>query len=390
MEGRRDQFVAEVEAAEGLRAGRRARRRRPRHRPLGLVRRLGRQDRPGARLVQPGRRAVLQLHDPRADRRGRASSRPETSSLLGLVSRLAPPLVTGNAVVLIASERRPLPAVTLSEVLATSDVPGGVVNVLTGRKAELVPVLAGAQRRRRARHVGRPRRAADRGRAARRRRHQAPPAPADEGRRSALRLARRRRVRASRMDRRLPRDEDGLAPDRRLRMAVGTGGGAAGGRPEALDAADGGAVERRVFVHATPRVVWATLHDPALTGVLFPELKLGPAAPAWPAAATTRSARARLGLLRDAARVESLEARPEARFRLRVTASGFDSEWSWRLEPVAGGTRVIHARDLRAVRSLDRDPRPARSGVAREPGRVAPARAQGARRGRPARDESTT
>ena len=65
-----------------------------------------------------------------------------------------------------------------------------------------------------------------------------------------------------------------------------------------------------MFVHATPRVVWATLHDPALTGVLFPELKLGPAAPAWPAAATTRSARARLGLLRDAARVESLEARP--------------------------------------------------------------------------------
>ncbi|HEV8402144.1 MAG TPA: aldehyde dehydrogenase family protein [Candidatus Limnocylindrales bacterium] len=67
---------------------------------------------------------------------------PETSSLLGLVSRLAPPLVTGNAVVLIASERRPLPAITLTEVLATSDVPGGVVNVLTGRKAELVPVLA--------------------------------------------------------------------------------------------------------------------------------------------------------------------------------------------------------------------------------------------------------
>ena len=43
---------------------------------------------------------------------------------------------------LIASERRPLPAITLTEVLATSDVPGGVVNVLTGRKTELVPVLA--------------------------------------------------------------------------------------------------------------------------------------------------------------------------------------------------------------------------------------------------------
>ena len=68
---------------------------------------------------------------------------PETSSLLGLISRLAPPLVTGNTVVLLASERRPLPAVTLAEVLATSDVPGGVVNILTGRRSELVPVLAG-------------------------------------------------------------------------------------------------------------------------------------------------------------------------------------------------------------------------------------------------------
>ena len=67
---------------------------------------------------------------------------PETSSLLGLVSRLAPPLVAGNTVVVLTSERRPLPAVTLTEVLATSDVPGGVVNVLTGRKAELIPVLA--------------------------------------------------------------------------------------------------------------------------------------------------------------------------------------------------------------------------------------------------------
>jgi hypothetical protein len=98
-----------------------------------------------------------------------------------------------------------------------------------------------------------------------------------------------------------------------------------------------------VFVHASPRTVWATLHDPAAMGALFPELNLGPAAPTWPAAATTRSASARLGLLRDFARVESLEARPDASFRLRVTASGFDSEWSWRLEAVAGGTRVIHA-----------------------------------------------
>jgi carbon monoxide dehydrogenase subunit G len=126
-------------------------------------------------------------------------------------------------------------------------------------------------------------------------------------------------------------------------MAVGTGGGTQGARPDAFDASAQGAVERRVFVHATPRVVWATLHDPAGTAALFPELRFGPALPAWPAAATTRSARAQLGLLREDAHVESLEARPEARFRVRVTASGFDSEWSWRLEPVAGGTRVIHA-----------------------------------------------
>ena len=123
-------------------------------------------------------------------------------------------------------------------------------------------------------------------------------------------------------------------------MAVGTGGGTPGRRAD--DPSEQGAVERRVFVHATPREVWATLHDPALTTVLFPELRLGPAAPPWPAAATTRSGHARLGLLRDEARVESLEARPESRFRVRVTGSGFDSEWSWRLEPVAGGTRVIH------------------------------------------------
>ena len=126
-------------------------------------------------------------------------------------------------------------------------------------------------------------------------------------------------------------------------MAVGTGSGAPGARTNGLDSADRAMVERRVFVHASPRVVWATLHDPSATAALFPEVKLGPAAPAWPAAATTRSGQASLGLLRDVARVESLEARPEARFRVRVTASGFDSEWSWRLEPVAGGTRVIHA-----------------------------------------------
>jgi acyl-CoA reductase-like NAD-dependent aldehyde dehydrogenase len=67
---------------------------------------------------------------------------PERSSLLGLVSRLAPVLAGGNVAVVLASETRPLPSITLAEVLATSDVPGGVVNVLTGHRSELVPPLA--------------------------------------------------------------------------------------------------------------------------------------------------------------------------------------------------------------------------------------------------------
>ncbi len=68
---------------------------------------------------------------------------PQDQSLLGLVSRLAPAIVSGNTAVVLASERAPLPAVSLGEVLATSDVPGGVVNILTGSTDELVPWLAG-------------------------------------------------------------------------------------------------------------------------------------------------------------------------------------------------------------------------------------------------------
>jgi acyl-CoA reductase-like NAD-dependent aldehyde dehydrogenase len=67
---------------------------------------------------------------------------PQASSLLGFVSVVAPAVVSGNTVVVLASERFPLPAVSLSEVLATSDVPGGVVNVLTGRTEEIAPWLA--------------------------------------------------------------------------------------------------------------------------------------------------------------------------------------------------------------------------------------------------------
>ncbi|MGA0568731.1 aldehyde dehydrogenase family protein [Rathayibacter sp. KR2-224] len=64
------------------------------------------------------------------------------SSLLGLVAVVAPAIVTGNVVVVVADERHPLSAISLAEVLATSDVPGGVVNVLTGSPAEIAPWLA--------------------------------------------------------------------------------------------------------------------------------------------------------------------------------------------------------------------------------------------------------
>ena len=67
---------------------------------------------------------------------------PQESSLLGLVSVVAPVIVTGNTVVVVSSYDRPLPAVNLAEVLATSDVPGGVVNILTGSAATIAPWLA--------------------------------------------------------------------------------------------------------------------------------------------------------------------------------------------------------------------------------------------------------
>jgi acyl-CoA reductase-like NAD-dependent aldehyde dehydrogenase len=67
---------------------------------------------------------------------------PQQSSLLGFVSVVAPAIAMGNTVVVIASSDRPLPAVSLSEALATSDLPGGVINVLTGSAAELAPWLA--------------------------------------------------------------------------------------------------------------------------------------------------------------------------------------------------------------------------------------------------------
>ncbi len=141
MEGRRDQFVAEVAAAEGLRPDRAA----------AIVDRAidrwvwyaGWADKIAQVLGSANPVAAPYFNFTIPEPTGVVGIvAPETSSLLGLVSRLAPPLVAGNAVVVIASEARPLPAVTLTEVLATSDVPGGVVNLVTGLKRELVPILA--------------------------------------------------------------------------------------------------------------------------------------------------------------------------------------------------------------------------------------------------------
>ncbi|MEU8714764.1 MULTISPECIES: aldehyde dehydrogenase family protein [unclassified Streptomyces] len=70
---------------------------------------------------------------------------PQESSFLGLVSVVAPVIATGNTAVVVASEKAPLPALSLAEVLATSDVPGGVVNVLSGRTAEIAAPLAAHQ-----------------------------------------------------------------------------------------------------------------------------------------------------------------------------------------------------------------------------------------------------
>jgi acyl-CoA reductase-like NAD-dependent aldehyde dehydrogenase len=67
---------------------------------------------------------------------------PEEPPLAGLVSRVAPAIVGGNAVVTVASESHPMAAIELAEALATADVPGGVVNILTGMREELGPVLA--------------------------------------------------------------------------------------------------------------------------------------------------------------------------------------------------------------------------------------------------------
>ena len=142
MEGRRDQFVAEVMAAEG--AGRQRATRLVDAAIDRWVWYAGWADKYGQTLgtVNPVNGSYFNFSVPEPTGVVGLIA-PEESSLLGLVSRLAPIIVSGNTAVVIASESRPLPAVTLTEVLATSDVPGGVVNLITGLRRELVQHLAG-------------------------------------------------------------------------------------------------------------------------------------------------------------------------------------------------------------------------------------------------------
>jgi len=142
LEGRREQFVAEVAAAEGLTAGAAA------SAVDAAVDRwvhyAGWTDKyaqvVGATNPVAGPYFTFSLPEPTGVVGVLA---PQDSSLLGLVSVVAPVLATGNTAVVVASQRRPLPAVSLTEVLATADLPGGVVNMLTGITAELAPWLAG-------------------------------------------------------------------------------------------------------------------------------------------------------------------------------------------------------------------------------------------------------
>ena len=141
MEGRRDQFVAEVLSAEGV-----SRARATRAVDAAIDRWVwyaGWADKyqQVVGTVNPVAGSYFNFSVPEPTGVVGVIA-PEASSLLGLVSRVAPVIVSGNASVVVASESRPLPAVTLTEVLATSDLPGGVVNLITGLRSELVGHLA--------------------------------------------------------------------------------------------------------------------------------------------------------------------------------------------------------------------------------------------------------
>ncbi|MEU7888045.1 aldehyde dehydrogenase family protein [Microbispora bryophytorum] len=140
LEGRRAQFVAEITAMGGVgvkQAGEMVDAAVDR-----LVWYAGWSDKIGAVLgsANPVAGPYFNLSSPEPS--GVVAVVAPQGPLLGLVSVIAPVIVTGNTCVVVACERAPLPAITLAEVLATSDLPGGVVNILTGSAAEIAPWLA--------------------------------------------------------------------------------------------------------------------------------------------------------------------------------------------------------------------------------------------------------
>ncbi|MFT2017938.1 aldehyde dehydrogenase family protein [Streptomyces sp. 796.1] len=144
LEGRREQFAAEVAAAQGLPAKKAA------AQVDAAIDRwvwyAGWSDKVAqvAGAANPVAGPYFNLSTPEPTGVV-AVLAPTDSAFLGLVSVIAPAITTGNTVVVVASEQAPLPALSLGEVLATSDLPGGVVNVLSGRAAELGPPLAAHQ-----------------------------------------------------------------------------------------------------------------------------------------------------------------------------------------------------------------------------------------------------
>jgi acyl-CoA reductase-like NAD-dependent aldehyde dehydrogenase len=141
MEGRRDQFVADVQSAEG--AGESAAAAQVDAAIDRWVWYAGWADKLaqvlGSANPVSGPYFNFSVPDPTGVV---AAVAPQQSSLLGLVSVCAPIITSGNTVIVIASTERPIPAVTLSEVMAAADVPGGTVNVLTGDPSEAMPWLA--------------------------------------------------------------------------------------------------------------------------------------------------------------------------------------------------------------------------------------------------------
>jgi acyl-CoA reductase-like NAD-dependent aldehyde dehydrogenase len=143
LEGRRDQFVEEVVATEGL--SRTAATKQVDTAIDAWVWYAGWADKyvQAAGNANPVSGPYFNLSTPEPTGVVAIIAPQTGGSLLGLVSVIAPAILSGNTVVVVASETAPLSAVSLAEVLATSDVPGGVVNILTGSPAEIAPWLAG-------------------------------------------------------------------------------------------------------------------------------------------------------------------------------------------------------------------------------------------------------